>query len=804
MHAMKQDAYILRMILRFSLIWIVTILPLSIEAQSVIPVPAHGSNFLGNSRGFWFAAPCDFKLTGVRAPADYSIGAQTIHVIKFNAAPASYPSTTTVFTTLYYGSGITDTCYVDLDIQVLAGDVIGVLAVRNDGSGISLTSYTTANSPITSAIGPYSVNLTRLGVQENIINNPGSAYWTEPGNPIGRALIRYELPPASIPIPAPSSTFTGNARGCWFTSPCDFLLTGIRAPHDYNSNAQTIHLVKFPSAPTAYPTVTTTFTTLYYGANMNDTGYVKVNIQIYAGDIIGVMAVRDNGLGQGQTSYSTGNAPISSTIGSHSISLQRLGYQGSILTGPALNFWTETGLPVGRVEMRYETPSIYRYSPGGLIANSFPFWEPPTGNNKRQWLYHHSDFVCPPMGYINTIYLKSSSNIQSQITDMLVRMGVSTLTTLSGTSFVTALDTLLYAPSISINSIGENLIPFELERPFFYDGASSFVVEVSHQGTSPGFQIMQATLAGRSMYGNSGSPNGILQDRLAYFGFEIVTDYTDAALQSFSAPGGPNCEGINPVTVNLKNISADPLIAVDIHLEIKGVPQPVYQWTGNLLPGASTVVLLGSYPFLAGQSPYNLKAWVSAPNSVPDFYPFNDTIIIPNLVIYPPASVVLGPDVTLKANGTVVLNAGAGFTSYSWSTGATTQTIQVDSAGTGIGTKIVWVNVMNASGCFGSDTIKVIFIDDSGIEDEQGVAGLHIAPNPNDGRFMMTLNGTVSGACIVQVVGMDGKVVRAFNLPQLQSDAQVSFDLSDLPAGMYMLKLSSDKGMVTRRFVIRR
>jgi hypothetical protein len=774
------------------------------EAQTVISVPEHSTSFTGNSRGYWFTAPCDFKLTGVRAPADYSIGAQSIHLMKFTAAPPSYPNTSTVFTTLYYGSGITDTCYVDLDIQVLAGDVIGIVAVRDNGAATSVTSYVSVNGPVSSSIGPYTVSLSRLGVQENIISNPGSAYWTETGNPIGRAVIRYELPPATIPMPSQGTTFTGNARGHWFTAPCDFLLTGIRAPNDYNTNAQTIHLVKFPSAPTAYPTLTTTFTTLFYGSNINDTGYVHVNIQIYAGDIIGVMAVRDNGSGQGQTSYSTGNAPIASTIGNHAISLQRLGYQGSILSGPAPDFWTETGLPIGRVEMRYETPSIYRYSPGGLISNSFPFWEPPTGSNKRQWLYHHSDFVCPPTGYINTIYLKTSSNIQSQITGLLVRMGVTTLTTLSGTSFVTALDTMLYAPSISINSIGENLIPFELQRPFYYDGASSFVVEASQQGTSPGFYIMQTTLAGRSMYGNSGSATGTPQDRLAYFGFEIVTDYTDAMLQSFSAPTGSYCEGNNPVAVNLKNMSPDTITQMSLNLEIKGVLQPVYNWTGILLPGNNAVIMLGNYPFQASQSPYTLKAWISAVNNSADYNPYNDTIALPSLVILPAATVSLGPDITLKAGGSVVLNAGAGFTSYTWSTGATTPTIQVDSAGTGIGTKTVWVNVMNASGCFGTDTILVTFMDDSGIEDQDGVAGLLISPNPNDGRFSMTLQGTVSGAYIVQIVGMDGKAIRAFNLPQFQTDSQVAFDLSDLPAGIYMLKLSAGDGMVTRRFVISR
>lgn len=133
------------------------------EAQNVIPTSPPGSTFIGNSRGYWFTSPCDFRITGVRAPPDFSTMPQTIHLVKFTSPPPTYSSTTTAFTTLYYGSNITDTCYVGLDIQVLTGDVIGVIAVRDNGAGNSVTSYSNTNPPITSAIGPYAITLERLG-----------------------------------------------------------------------------------------------------------------------------------------------------------------------------------------------------------------------------------------------------------------------------------------------------------------------------------------------------------------------------------------------------------------------------------------------------------------------------------------------------------------------------------------------------------------------------------------------------------------------------------------------------------------
>lgn len=61
----------------------------------------------------------------------------------------------------------------------------------------------------------------------------------------------------------------------------------------------------------------------------------------------------------------------------------------------------------------------------------------------------------------------------------------------------------------------------------------------------------------------------------------------------------------------------------------------------------------------------------------------------------------LGHDTCLGATHTVGLTAGAGFSSYLWSTGASTQTITANLAGT------YWVRVTNAAGCTGSDTVIV-------------------------------------------------------------------------------------------------
>ena len=64
-------------------------------------------------------------------------------------------------------------------------------------------------------------------------------------------------------------------------------------------------------------------------------------------------------------------------------------------------------------------------------------------------------------------------------------------------------------------------------------------------------------------------------------------------------------------------------------------------------------------------------------------------------------TVDLGADFAICAGSSAVLDAGAGFVSYEWSTGATTQTIEVSESGT------YSVTVWDVNGCSGTDAVAV-------------------------------------------------------------------------------------------------
>ncbi|MDQ3190420.1 MAG: choice-of-anchor J domain-containing protein [Bacteroidota bacterium] len=107
-----------------------------------------------------------------------------------------------------------------------------------------------------------------------------------------------------------------------------------------------------------------------------------------------------------------------------------------------------------------------------------------------------------------------------------------------------------------------------------------------------------------------------------------------------------------------------------------------YLWSNSLTSQTITATTSGLY-------------WVDITN----FYgcTIRDSV---NLSMSSNPPVNLGPD-KLQCGGSVLLNAGPGYTSYNWSNGATTQSISVSTSGSYI------INVIDNNSCSNSDTILV-------------------------------------------------------------------------------------------------
>lgn len=155
--------------------------------------------------------------------------------------------------------------------------------------------------------------------------------------------------------------------------------------------------------------------------------------------------------------------------------------------------------------------------------------------------------------------------------------------------------------------------------------------------------------------------------------------------------------------------------------------------------------------------------------------------------------VSLGPDtVNILSGQTVTLDAGAVFSSYLWSTTATTQTINTGVSG------VYSVTVTDGNGCTGSDSIVVNII--TGLNAISGDIQLNIFPNPSNGRVEVTAVG-VSESFELRITDQLGRVI--FFEPVRQTNIyRKSIDLSEKAQGVYFLQLSTSKGRVTRALII--
>ncbi len=114
-----------------------------------------------------------------------------------------------------------------------------------------------------------------------------------------------------------------------------------------------------------------------------------------------------------------------------------------------------------------------------------------------------------------------------------------------------------------------------------------------------------------------------------------------------------------------------------------GAGYMTYQWNNGSTEQSITVDQAGVY-------------WVEVSNNYGCVN--RDTV---NFTLNPLPAVDLGPDATFCEGTTYTLNAGAGFSTYHWSTGENSAEIVVNEAGK------YWVDVIDVNGCPATDTIEL-------------------------------------------------------------------------------------------------
>jgi len=165
-----------------------------------------------------------------------------------------------------------------------------------------------------------------------------------------------------IPVCPMQTTFSSMSRGYHFTAPASFTICGLYVPDDASTGLQSVEVVRFTAgAPPAFSATTNSFVSLFYQSYWPTNTMIPCNIQVNAGDIIGVYGCRGT-----NSTNSYGMAQCVTTILGNNVTLYRSGMQYNLATQQMHDIWSEINYYTGRIFMyinccrRYSNGNLYR------------------------------------------------------------------------------------------------------------------------------------------------------------------------------------------------------------------------------------------------------------------------------------------------------------------------------------------------------------------------------------------------------------------------------------------------------------
>jgi hypothetical protein len=414
---------------------------------------------------------------------------------------------------------------------------------------------------------------------------------------------------------------------------------------------------------------------------------------------------------------------------------------------------TLTGLTPGSIYYF----AVYEYNGGGVAAN-YLVGSPLTG------IATAASFPLNVSGLQNSICIGSSLNLQANGASTYTWSPATGLSATTGANIIASPQiTTRYTlegitsqgcPTTEIFTIQVNNIP-----QLTYPTMNSTCIN-----NAP-FLVSGASPTGGT-YSGAGINAGIFNPANAGIGnFVVQYDYTDGNGCSNSIQSSIRVNSVP--SVSMGSLSPVCSNASPVILTI-GIPSGgVYSGTG---------VNGGTFNPSVGAGTYTINYVYTDGNGCSETA--SSTILVQSV-----PTVNLGNDMIVCAFQSVPLSAGSGFSSYTWSTGATTPSITVDSSGVGLGSKNIFVIVSNLAGCQSSSTIQITFDLCAGINSPvTDLQGTSVFPNPFREFFSLSSENKVT----MNVYDMTGRI--------LESRENISGTIvagESLSPGMYLIEVSS-------------
>ncbi len=287
---------------------------------------------------------------------------------------------------------------------------------------------------------------------------------------------------------------------------------------------------------------------------------------------------------------------------------------------------------------------------------------------------------------------------------------------------------------------------------------------VSLSGATPA----GGTYLGRGVSGTTYDPNvaGAGFDTLMYV-FTNAFVCIDTSVQTVTVNSSPTVSYATPIEV----CEQDPKLTLTGGLPIGGTYSGLGVSNGEFDAGAAGKGMHSvKYVFTNGSNCTDSASVMATVNENPVFS--------------------LGADLEICGESEAELDAGIDSVSYAWSNGETTRKITIQESA------VFTVTVTDtANGCISSDEIRVEY-DAICVSIDEALANEVSAiyfPNPTLGALNIKLKGVISQELNIQVIGINGKVVVEEDIYYNSNDV-VQIDISTINAGIYFVRLSTEKG----------
>ena len=169
------------------------------NAQSMMPLPNYGQTLSAAAvtRGFYFQAPRNFTIVGLRVPNEKNVLQQGVAVYVMTTPPPAWPATRTGGLWLAAGFFLASKI-ISCNVPINQNDWVGILGACGDRS-IVHNSYAATAGPCSSNVAGVPVTIRGFGTQTNVMAAQGQgAYYAEDAGKVSRVEVYLNVAQASL------------------------------------------------------------------------------------------------------------------------------------------------------------------------------------------------------------------------------------------------------------------------------------------------------------------------------------------------------------------------------------------------------------------------------------------------------------------------------------------------------------------------------------------------------------------------------------------------------------------------------